>query len=190
MKNDFRDYLCHYGIKGMKWGVRRYQNPDGSLTEEGKSRYRLRSNHIKRGQIVYRATNSNKSNFMNRAYAYVSITDDYSEHNKNTSEGFEGRFNYDYVMKTKKPLKIASIKDYYMAVKKANNLKTKNIKKLHKYIEGDGGNNKYFNNAIAYLSKLGYDGVRDPIDYHDENSTAAIIFNPKQNLSIQDIYER
>lgn len=31
--------LCHYGIKGMKWGVRRYQNEDGSLTEAGKKRY-------------------------------------------------------------------------------------------------------------------------------------------------------
>lgn len=31
--------LYHYGIKGQKWGVRRYQNPDGTLTEEGKRRY-------------------------------------------------------------------------------------------------------------------------------------------------------
>lgn len=33
------DELCHYGVKGMKWGVRRYQNEDGSLTEEGKKKY-------------------------------------------------------------------------------------------------------------------------------------------------------
>ncbi len=31
-------YLVHHGIKGQKWGVRRYQNPDGSLTPEGKKR--------------------------------------------------------------------------------------------------------------------------------------------------------
>lgn len=30
--------LYHYGILGMKWGIRRYQNKDGSLTEEGKKR--------------------------------------------------------------------------------------------------------------------------------------------------------
>lgn len=31
--------LYHWGIKGMKWGVRRFQNPDGSLTTAGKKRY-------------------------------------------------------------------------------------------------------------------------------------------------------
>ena len=31
--------LTHWGIKGQKWGVRRYQNPDGTLTEAGKKRY-------------------------------------------------------------------------------------------------------------------------------------------------------
>lgn len=36
-------YLQHHGIKGMKWGIRRYQNPDGSLTPEGQKRYGLDS---------------------------------------------------------------------------------------------------------------------------------------------------
>lgn len=31
--------LKHHGIKGMKWGVRRFQNADGSLTPEGRKRY-------------------------------------------------------------------------------------------------------------------------------------------------------
>lgn len=36
--NDYRNYLMHYGVKGMKWGVRRYMNADGTLTAAGKAR--------------------------------------------------------------------------------------------------------------------------------------------------------
>ena len=33
------DYLAHHGIKGQRWGIRRYQNEDGSLTGAGRARY-------------------------------------------------------------------------------------------------------------------------------------------------------
>ena len=36
----FDDWLCHSGTFGMKWGRRRYQNKDGSLTPEGKEHYK------------------------------------------------------------------------------------------------------------------------------------------------------
>lgn len=35
----YSDELWHHGIKGQRWGVRRFTNPDGTLTEEGKRRY-------------------------------------------------------------------------------------------------------------------------------------------------------
>lgn len=33
------DFIAHHGTKGMRWGMRRYQNPDGSLTPAGRKRY-------------------------------------------------------------------------------------------------------------------------------------------------------
>jgi len=41
--------LYHHGIKGQKWGVRRYQNKDGTLTKEGKQRA-LESRNVKRNK--------------------------------------------------------------------------------------------------------------------------------------------
>ena len=45
MNNDWRmyigdeDYLMHHGIRGQKWGIRRFQNADGTLTTAGQKRY-------------------------------------------------------------------------------------------------------------------------------------------------------
>jgi hypothetical protein len=56
------DEITHFGIKGMKWGVRRYENPDGTLTKAGKKRYKVyedaksylnRQNKTDRGMIDY-----------------------------------------------------------------------------------------------------------------------------------------
>ena len=35
----YDNYLIHHGIEGQKWGVRKYQNEDGSLTSAGRARY-------------------------------------------------------------------------------------------------------------------------------------------------------
>lgn len=46
-KPDIESALAHFGIKGQKWGVRRYQNPDGTYTDAGRKRYGFKSRRKK-----------------------------------------------------------------------------------------------------------------------------------------------
>ena len=52
----YSNELYHYGVKGQKWGIRRYQNPDGSLTDEGYARYGVDPNSgemSSEGKLLY-----------------------------------------------------------------------------------------------------------------------------------------
>ena len=42
------NYIYHHGIKGMKWGIRRFQNKNGSLTPAGKKRYGEKPGDLKK----------------------------------------------------------------------------------------------------------------------------------------------
>lgn len=62
--------LFHHGIKGQKWGIRRYQNPDGSLTSEGKARIKsFKQNEIR---IIRKKFNTKKEKYKTK----ISNTDD------------------------------------------------------------------------------------------------------------------
>lgn len=59
--------ITHSGVKGMKWGVRRYQNPDGSYTELGKQRHAADARHKGKNTWFGNAAKKMKARFAKRS---------------------------------------------------------------------------------------------------------------------------
>ena len=60
-------YLAHHGVKNQRWGVRRFQNPDGSLTEEGKRR--IKTLHSKSDKLDAKKAKMNSPRKVNSKLA-------------------------------------------------------------------------------------------------------------------------
>lgn len=106
--------LCHYGIKGMKWGVRRYRNEDGSLTPAGEKRVNKRLTKAARKAGRALATSNEFRRETNR------ISRKYSRESKEYEEGREYHSKAGHTVRAK----LASYQSDY------NRQMAKNIREL------------------------------------------------------------
>ena len=88
--------LCHYGVKGQKWGVRNYQYADGSLTPAGKKRYSTSKNKSQiqkmastMSMTVSQATNKARTQITGRQYVDTYLSKGTSFSRIQTSKEFE-----------------------------------------------------------------------------------------------------
>ena len=97
MKYSTASYLMHYGVNGQKWGVRRYQNPDGSLTPEGRMRYGIGQDRIDELKKKYKTdakrNASAKQNFIDAAQRKI-----YADYDGETAfrEKYSKRWNKEH----------------------------------------------------------------------------------------------
>lgn len=91
--------LYHHGVLGMHWGVRRYQNKDGSLTPAGKKRYTTEYDKltVKAQSEVARNDKKRYIDAYNKAASYMNETgiDKYNQEYRKKAESKGKKVNYD-----------------------------------------------------------------------------------------------
>jgi len=182
------DYLIHHGIKGQRWGIRRYQNYDGTRIKDpymGDISYN-KDHKFERLYKVY--DKKNKDKYLDKRLYVSNNANDYDN---------------DYFLELIEDPNKARVSIYktnkkiYLAGKDSINKILKEIgeKPIHTTYDEDYDENNQTNTDFLYKNKelgekfiktalsKGFDGVRDPVDdldgWNDERYSSTILFNKK-----------
>ena len=126
--NDKNNELYHYGVKGMRWGVRRYQDSNGRYTTEGRKRYVSdKTKNYQKDIESWRKYNVNSKNNRNKnrklVYNKADIADEISGTQRAKAKA-ESKYNSKYDRAMNKQTKKYALKGYQQDAYNMNNGKT------------------------------------------------------------------
>ena len=145
-----QDYLEHHGILGQKWGIRRFQNKDGSLTSQGKKRYDTGKAEL--SEDAKKLKNSDKYNDLKTVHD--AWTKSYDKLYNVAVNGKDFEDEYEYVLPTASKEFKDALKENRVAAKNYND-------KLNKIASDERTKNR-INKALNEISKNEEDET--PID--------------------------
>ena len=128
------NYLIHHGILGQKWGVRRYQNKDGSLTSAGRTRYGIEQLEKKAIKEEYKRQIKNGGSHISKFYR-TSTGDNY----KKAEDAFQKKMEKD--------------EEYKALSKKAFDAEKKRLLYEKKFL-GDPDTDEYYDNYDKNYDKM------------------------------------
>ena len=162
---DYPSYLIHYGIEGQKWGVRRYQNEDGTYTEEGlRRREILESGPSKQG---YKELKKNyKINVKGSSKEHTSVIkesgrDKLIQDRQKTNDAIEKVDDFAYKRAAELYDEYKDLK-MYKAKLKGKEFNTSKLG-MQEYFANVGIAEDYFTNSyanISYIASQGSKGTR------------------------------
>lgn len=176
---DLENELYHHGTRGMKWGIRRYQNKDGTLTTAGKKRYAKEMDKLKEEQKVLK----NKQ----RTQAKIDKLEQLRKDNENIKKGMNKPVKNDDGTITKRQASAKKLSTEELTERINRMDLEKNYKRLQTETSSVSKGKK-----IAYdvLEKVGKDLVEQTLEYVGGQAINKFLFKGADAVDPKNIQNR